>query len=94
MSVKLQFNIASVGWDDIGVLYLSYEDSVYQVELQKDNQVTLPILDRYPPYFNILDQNLDPMFATIFIEKDSSFTKPRLYTSRSETFIVLVPSGF
>lgn len=75
-------------------MILSFEETTYKVELKPGNTVSLPMMDSYPPYFNILNNDFSPMFATIYIAKSASFTKPRLYSSRSETFITLEPVGF
>ena len=85
----VQFNIPSFGWHDVEYLILSYGVTLIKVALQPENKITLPIMDSYPPYFNILDTDLRPLFAAVYIAKNGSFTKPRLYTSRSEMFIVL-----
>ena len=65
VDVSIEFNLNSVTWQDIEAVYLNYKEAYYKVELQPDNKFTLPALTTYPPYFNILNTDLEPLFATI-----------------------------
>jgi hypothetical protein len=78
------------------VLYLENTEfaQLHQVQLQQDNSIILPDLVEYPPYFNILDYNQNPLFASVFVAKKGILTKPTLYTSMTETFVILKPVGF
>lgn len=79
----------SVSLLEISQVYLAYKDKIYAAYIDKNNTITLPQLSHYPPYFQILDQSKKPLFGTIYIAKQALFTKPKLYESRAETYIVM-----
>jgi len=79
----------NVDWSDVGELVLSHKDSKYIVKVQPGNIVEIPELDEYPPFYQILDRDFNPLFGTILLAKSVKFVNPQLYASRAETLIVL-----